>query len=688
MHLNLTNSKYEPYLTADLDTTCAFSLFAHSVGQDEVSVEPGINLKNSKAKLVHARISTVGEIDTGYKVPLSLSPTLPAYGAAICAKNNSQVELLGSKNLATIITGPFSTARRDAGIYVDKGSSCRVSGPFFIGQFGVAMYANAGSDISFTPHYKDSTNGFDQEGFDLTGQVLNHTAAEVHAYGPCFVVDNNSTLSMRDLGNAFIKYPSAVQSTMDFAGLYNTNTSSYTHAGGMCFFPNVVTQTVTPPALKNSFPDKIKYSSEPHANFVFQSGSFDTGKNYNYYLANSTNLQHANFRTQISTGGPCVEAFGNSVVNVTNVCFHTSDENTDGVVYDYLNSPDGCNDLRYWSFAGGATLNCNHVAVSGTYPSYAGYHGPASVYYNQQDPIGLVPSAVDFSAFSHFPYGYDYGVSTLSGVSFRTSQIQGKADPLTGKVGEFFNDANYIGSSIGTNPYVSGLSVLDFFGLGVNVVNTFAVNPFGGTGAYLPSAGRQHYLRLGKPLLLPTELHLPLSPTVDMSGAGSDLWWGSYSGYENTGPFRLYLEPEPFAHNFRYTGCSSLNDNRAYQTVAQGYHLSGPVSSLSTDGINWTPTKYSYRAPGTQTELVTSALYIGVEDMVRPENYNIRLDESAAHMFANAKHCSIEFLGRPKIVDIFKSTGNQSGGALNELADSGSGAGFKSPHTFDLRRKY
>ena len=81
------------------------------------------------------------------------------------------------------------------------------------------------------------------------------------------------------------------------------------------------------------------------------------------------------------------------------------------------------------------------------------------------------------------------------------------------------------------------------------------------------------------------------------------------------------------------------------------------------------------------------SLYVGVEDIVKPENYNIRLDESSAHAFANSKHCSNEFVGRPKMVDIYRGTLGQ-GGALNEDAGGDSGAGFKSPHTFDLRRKY
>ena len=39
------------------------------------------------------------------------------------------------------------------------------------------------------------------------------------------------------------------------------------------------------------------------------------------------------------------------------------------------------------------------------------------------------------------------------------------------------------------------------------------------------------------------------------------------------------------------------------------------------------------------------------------------------------------------MVDIYRGTLGD-GGALNEDAGTDSGAGFKSPHTFDLRRNY
>ena len=685
VHLELNNSRYTPHLTETLDTSCPFTLFAHNIGIDALSVKPAINLNNSKASLVHSRISSVAEGGT-HKPEFALSPTVPAYGAAISGRNNSEVELLGSYRLATVITGPSAVSRRDAGIFVDNNSSCRVSGPFFIGQYGVGMYAAGGSEINFCPHTEDSQYGFAVSSFDLSNQVGNHTSVEVHAYGPCMVVDEDSTINMRDLGDAFSMYPTANQSD-DYPAGYHGDVSAYTHAGGMFFMPNPNTATVTGEVLHTNNSAKITYTSEPTANFAFQSNQTLGNGKYNRYLATVANLGAD--QEQVSKGGVCVQALGNSVVNVNNVSFNAVSAIGDGAYYDALNSPNLCNNLRIWSFGGGATLNCNHVSVSGTYPSLAGYHGPRAIYHNEDDPVGYVPSALYTSAFSDYPYGYKYNVSAISGIDFRVSNgPSGGADPLTGKIyTEKFSLTT--SSENGTSPFFSGLSVLDQYGAGMNVYTTFTgltgigVSA-GGTGQYLPETVRYYQARSGQ-----TGFPDGLSYSTSISAIQSGSYFFGRDSYENTGPFRLYLEPDPFAHKLRYTNCSSLNDNRLYQVYSQGYHASGPMSATDFDLSTWDGTKgFLFGIGGTSKTLPTDgALYVGVEDIVRPDNYNIRLDESSAHAFANSKHCSNEFAGRPKMVDIYRGTLGD-GGALNEDAGTDSGAGFKSPHTFDLRRNY
>ena len=301
-----------------------------------------------------------------------------------------------------------------------------------------------------------------------------------------------------------------------------------------------------------------------------------------------------------------------------------------------------------------------------------------------------MPSSLHTSAFHNYPYGYKYNVSSISGLDFRiVNSPSGGADPLTGKLySEIFNTTQ-TSSENGTSPFFSGLSVLDQYGAGMNVFKTFtgltgvAVSA-GGKDTYMPEASRYYKATTAQ---IPYPDGLPYSPSVSAVSPGN--FFGRLS-YENTGPFRLYLEPDPFAHRLRYLNCSSLSDNRLYQTFSQGYFASGAMSATDFDLSTWDLTKGVIQVTGGITKSVPAAgaLYIGAEDIVRPENYNIRLDESAAHMFANAKHCSTEFLGRPKMVDIYKSGYNTTGGSLNGDAPENMGAGFKSPHTFDLRRRY
>ena len=63
----------------------------------------------------------------------------------------------------------------------------------------------------------------------------------------------------------------------------------------------------------------------------------------------------------------------------------------------------------------------------------------------------------------------------------------------------------------------------------------------------------------------------------------------------------------------------------------------------------------------------------------------MRLDESAANMFANAKNAAIAQLGREPLVDIYRSTRNAYG-LYAEVDVSGAGLGFKGTTDFDIRR--
>jgi len=131
----------------------------------------------------------------------------------------------------------------------------------------------------------------------------------------------------------------------------------------------------------------------------------------------------------------------------------------------------------------------------------------------------------------------------------------------------------------------------------------------------------------------------------------------------------------------------AVEDNRPYQALSQGYFLSGTCSGLESvaSGIHldlYTVSSNSVDPSGT---LAISGYY-HVSSFIDPTfARRVVIDESAANTFANAKHCSLDLLGRPKLVTIYRATISPEGESASPLTD-GFGRGFKSSNIFDLKR--
>lgn len=144
----------------------------------------------------------------------------------------------------------------------------------------------------------------------------------------------------------------------------------------------------------------------------------------------------------------------------------------------------------------------------------------------------------------------------------------------------------------------------------------------------------------------------------------------------NYGPFRLYFSPHTQAKMLGYvsgTGAGGAAYYGApYQMLAQGYNPSGNlIGSSAFDAI------YS--------GISTSAFYY-VSAMLDPGYRNrVRLDESAADTFANARHNALGRSGRIPLVTIYRSL-TTPGGQQYDADLAGYGKGFKSAELFDLRR--
>lgn len=566
----------------DFDSTAAYA------------AQPGIYLNNSKAKLIHCVLTTAKTSSTGNITSAEYLTSVPVLGSLVQACNNSKVEFLGSKNGATLIVGRSSSSNSDVGVYVSDNSTCKISGPTFIGQLDTALMADRNSSIVMSPHDKDSENTYDLEGFGLSS-TANHTNIEIHAFSRCVVVDNGSTLVMRDLGDAIERYPSTIEqaSSTDYFPIRETVASSIT-GGSLTFFPNPKNAAVV---LAGSYPTRMSYEQSP-TTYRFAATTVN-GHPYNYYLDDIASITPSNFRSKLSKGGICVHALNGSTVRAQNVCFMTSPENTDWPYYDYLESPAGCADTRIWAISSGSRLEANNLAVSSTYPSLAGYTGPSGTY------------GFEYSAFSHQPYEASAG-----------------------------------------HPDTSTLSILDFYGIGGEV-----------------SAGI----------------------LSDKMQAWSKQRWGGASNYfgvsssENSGPFRIYFDVDPAAKSLNFfssVGGYTTDDNRPYQIMAQGYFLSGPAITQESIAQEIYGNLLTLSSGLTDFE---SSGYYHTSSFVNPSRAIITLDESAANTFANAKHCSVEFLGRPKLVNIYRAT-NKAYGEGYSHTETGYGAGFTTTNLFDPRR--
>lgn len=572
--------------------------------------KPSIELNNSEADFVHANIFS------------DVAGTESTRGFNIASKNQSIARLKGSsKNASCAILNSVKTF--GVNLYADTNSTIELAGQVVVGDAGTAIMADNGSTIKFIPHSIADSNSMDVSGWDLSSST-NHTNIEVAGRNNCVVVNNHSTIYMRDLGS-FSACHGSINSTLSSDAIDSYKDSAqYTSGGSFSFYPN------SQKALENF--DKPLQSirtakSKFFANANPTARTFTAATNNSIDYNDGLELQSAsiaNYRL-FSQGGICVRALNNSVVDAQNVNFLAGPVNADEVFLDpSQNIAGGCNDLRIWAFGGGSRLNASLLSVSSAYPSEPGYTGPRGIYYTDTT---FDVSAAAYTAFSGLPYN-------------NGNDAAGSALPL------------------------SGLAILDFFGLGASALSSISG---------VDSSSGENYFRGWSKLRF---------------GSNNPYGFGTSADYQNYGPYRLFLEIDPAAKALKYLGSDltveSTTDNRPYQTLAQGYFLSGDCSAASGTS---TDVHYSLYRVDPNTSSLESSGYYHVSSFCRPDSYNIMLDETGANTFANAKNASLEILGRPKLVNIYTPT-TRIDGEANTCDTSGFGLGFISTNIFDPDRQY
>lgn len=583
------------------------------------------NAFGGSAALKAAKNSVFDLYKANILVADSTSENQTVFGRGILATEGSTAKLTGASEAATYIVGPdeYRKQKSVAGAVADKVSQIYFHGPTAVAQFGVDVLAMNNSVATFEPRRIPESRVPD--GSFGVSDPKNHTSVELHSTKACIVADNNSTVTMKDLGAYPANWSTGLSGGVLLEGVAPTDPefasfSAVVSAGSMQFFANpddlvsvttssldaIPTAGVTPKTVSNT--EQINTIIFPR-----QLGLPTYG------------TPGVDGSQQFSVGGMCVRALGNSVVDVENVHFPFpfNASPADGLYYDV--NGELCDRFGIWNIADQSKLKAKYLSVSGLHPIDGIQHGPSAIY------ISSVGS-------DNFP-----GNGAPSGT------------PDTGTLSIL--DAFGAGSAVWMIP--KGVDVNSDFDRFAPIPDTISVEEsrqLGGAGINV--SGSETY-------------------TFGVSGA-----------YNNRGPFRIYWSPKASAKLLAGgPDLSSLGE--AYQIFAQGYNCSAPLSALAPNGeINasaYAPDllKLSYDSDGdgVPDSLWTSGFYYCAEILEENPTQCV-LEESAADTFANARNASVGLAGRPRKTTIYKADQSRA----SESYQGDSITGFKSATIFDLSR--
>jgi len=653
-------STYGPTLNnstlSSIDITTLYNMEMYVEHQGTISEnesnrlsKPAIVVDNSTAQFTCSKI-----LCSESKSDLAFVYSSPA---AILSTNNASVTVMGLGNVSagnnTVSYATGNQSRYSVGYLADKGSSIHFTGPNVICNFGICAAALNGSKISVgVPLTEYGTPDFTTSGWGR-GQHPAIPVMEVHSGRACFVADNNSNLVFEDVGsslrywNRFGNFTLSANSDYSLFGATEaTYKANLVASGGLQFYPNgflplgtAWTNTIDA-AAKGNFRKAYDYTTFTAGGYTNTLAQDTTTSSLRVlYNANYDTLDDPEEMQQISQGGMCVRATGGSNVKVRNVHFPTGWANTDGSFYDASSSPAGCDNLMIWNIADTSRLHASYIAVSGAYPTDAGYRGPRSFY-------------------------------TSGGVV-------GKG---------FSSDASTVSYTLppGT-PHTSRLAVLDHFGSGT-LVSGSTPGRVNKTYPTTPSAlsATHGFMSALQGVRVPAWSAPPLA-TYGESTA------------ENQGAFRLYFSVLPAAKMLSYVSGNpqptkqgaNREDTKPYQHLSQGYLLSGDCSG---------PKEFSGLYPQLlnqqlwdQSGIIYTSGYYYPSALMPKERADVWLDESAANLFANAKHCNTNYSNRIKLVNIYRAKIDNDGEAQTPTesfpGQTGLGLGFRSANIFDIDRE-
>jgi len=404
------NSTIAPIQTSSMPTKFGAFVSQDCFGLDEYgskALSPIVIQNNSDADILHARF-----------IRLDYDPTTAEsiYGLNFRVDHNSTLTLRGSNSCANTVFGPthggvgYNDIINCAGAYVSNNSNLRLQGPTAFANLGIDALAEDGSNIEITPH-QDSHGNLLVDSFDLSDSS-NHTLVELHSTRACLVANRNSKILMQDVGDYQRKWPLGAYGS-SIAGEYDyvsNENETYTSGGFIQFYPN---------ANINDADVTFKAVTDvPRYVFFTATGPVDR------HLLHDTSYGGPHV-SSISTGGMCIRAIGNSLVEANNVHFPATWPNTSSFAYDLDGLPPyegpNCSRLFIWNIADNSTLKASYISVSGVHPRDAEYWGPEGEWIDSVNvPISGAPlNTPDTSSLSvldfYGPSVSGPGVNTFSG---------------------------------------------------------------------------------------------------------------------------------------------------------------------------------------------------------------------------------------------------------------------------------
>ena len=291
---------------------------------------------------------------------------------------------------------------------------------------GIDVLVEDNSTLEITPH-QNNNGALLVSSFDLSN-AANQTMVELHSTRACLVANRNSNIFMENVGDyqkfySVGAYGSSIGEAYDFA---NSDYATYASAGYVQFYPNANighSDVVTSPTTVQS-----------NNKYVFETDATNSPSPY-YLIHNQSTTSDID---DISTGGMCVRAVGDSVVEATNVHFPATWKNASGVVYDLEGTAPlpglNCTRLFIWNIADTSLLKASYLTVSGSHPRDAGYNGPSGVWGHQDTVSGAPMSTPDTSSLSVLDYygkADDNPLGKSTAENFGAFRLYFSVDPVT-----------------------------------------------------------------------------------------------------------------------------------------------------------------------------------------------------------------------------------------------------------------